>query len=91
MVNHLLLAEKVKAEEEFKKQKYIAEKITKEMERAKIPISKTIGEVSLDGTPEVVGDMAHTYDKLKSKIVYKTGGDKYLTRGKDLITRVGEL
>lgn len=91
MIDHLLLAEKVKAEEELKSQRYQNEKLRKEMEKAKVSSLKTFGDIRLEGTPNVVGDSEYTYQKLKNKIIYKTGGDKYLTRGKDLITRIGDM
>ena len=86
-MNHLLIAERVKAEEEVKRQKHLNSLMKNKMRNEKESIYDIVGEQRAILNPEVIGDSAYTYDKLKSKIIYNKGGDKYLTRGKNLIVR----
>lgn len=86
-MNHLLIAERVKAEEEVKRQKHLNSLMKNKMRNEKESIYDIVGEQKAILNPEVIGDSTYTYDKLKSKIIYNKGGDKYLTRGKNLIVR----
>ncbi|AIY85253.1 hypothetical protein U729_3274 (plasmid) [Clostridium baratii str. Sullivan] len=86
-MNHLLIAERVKAEEEIKKQKHLNSLMKNKIKSEKESIYDIVGEQRAILNPEVIGDSTYTYDKLKSKIIYNKGGDKYLTRGKNLIVR----
>lgn len=86
-MNHLLIAERVKAEEEIKRQKHLNSLMKNKMRNEKESIYDIVGEQKAILNPEVIGDSTYTYDKLKSKIIYNKGGDKYLTRGKNLIVR----
>ena len=86
-MNHLLIAERVNAEEEIKRQKQLNSLMKNKMRNEKESIYDIVGEQKAILNPEVIGDSTYTYDKLKSKIIYNKGGDKYLTRGKNLIVR----
>lgn len=90
-MNYKALIERVNAEEEIKKRKYLESKILNQKEKAKESIYDIYGHKRINDNPEIIGSNDYTYQKIKNKIIYASTEDSYLKSGKELILNRSRL